>query len=158
MEDFQKVIKKSKDVKDIIDYIKKENKKYESALLFSLDGIFLDDAKKVISSLDESSFIEARFFDTDKELFVFYDGEEYKAVETDKTKYKEYIIKTRENRKEKELTEEELKDFDENYIILRDYILDEKFKGYSKIKIKEFINYDEDGQAYVKASCLDGVE
>lgn len=138
MKEFQKVIKKSKDIKDIIDYIKDENEKYESGLLFSLDGIFLDDEKKVISSLNESSFIEAIFFDTDKELFVFYDGEEYKAVKTDKTKWNKETLKSK-------------------------YILDSKFqdKNYIKndnikfIQVVEFIDYDEDGQAYVKASCLD---
>ncbi len=141
MEDFQKVIKKSKDIKDIIDYIKDENGKYESALLFSLDGIFLDDAKEVISSLNESSFIEARFFDTDKELFVFYDGEEYKVVETDKTKWDKDTLN-------------------------REYILDSKFqdKNYIKnenikyIQVVEFIDYDEDGQAYVKATCLNTIK
>lgn len=139
-------IKKIGDIKEIIEYANLEIDNYTHALLFSLDGVFLnkEEVKKKIeemkTNLEKKTFIEARFFDDKKELFVFYDGENYKAVETDKDKW----------------------DKDR---ICRPYILDSKFqeKDYIKnnnikhIRVIEFIDYDEDGQAYVKASCLDGV-
>jgi len=132
-------LKEMNDLEEIFKEINKNN--YKFGLLFCLNGVFLDEAEKVKNKLDENNFIEARFFDAKKELFVFYDGEKYKAVLTNKNEWKKDRI-------------------------CRPYILDGKFqeKDYLKnsnikyIKVIEFIGYDEDGQAYVKATCLDGVE
>lgn len=136
MKDFQTILKKENkdeinDLKEIFEYIDKNE--YSFGLLFSLDGVFFNEVEEVKKKLNEKNFIEARFFNKKKELFVFYDGENYKAVKTDRDKWDKDIIE-------------------------REYILDKKFKEYTKVKVKEFIAYDEDGQAYVKASCLDGVE
>lgn len=128
--------------KTIEEIFTEEIKNYKYGLIFTLDKPYFGELTEIDYKYSESNFIEARFFNTEKELFVFYDGEKYKAVETDKSKWN------------KEDT------------IDREYILDSKFqeKNYIKndnikyIQVIEFIDYDDDGQAYVKASCLHNIK
>lgn len=141
---FQEILKDDKakeinNLEDIFKFIKKENT-LESALVFSLDGIKLGNFENIINEVKNEKFIEGRFFNSDKEIFVFYDGEKYKAVTT---------FKNHKNYKEEKVD-----------VIEREYILDKKFqnKDYKKIKVIEFIAYDKDGQAYIKASCLNEIE
>ncbi len=152
---FQEVTKESENIKDIIGYIKEVNDDYKDGLLFTLDNVYLEKFETIRENLNEETFIEARFFDEEKELFIFYDGEKYKVVKTEKKEYKNYIIDEGKKENKEEVLEENMDSFYKYYYLSRKYFLDKNKFNNKNLVVKEFVAYDDDGQAYVKASCLD---
>jgi len=127
--DFQEVLARGS-VDRVLKVLRSEIGEDSYGLLFSLDEILVGKGSLIKEKLTSKAFIEARVFNKEKELFAYYDGDGYRLVETDKTKY-------------------------DGCSIEREYILDKKFKGFSKVKVREFIDFDDDGQAYVRGSSLE---
>ena len=105
---------------------------YEYALLYMMSELILSKTSE-LTSIDWEECLEARFFDLDKELHIFEDDGEHTAVEVVEQTQEECLVKK--------------------------YQLANKFRGIGKaVCIKEYLSYDEDGQAYVALTRLSGIE
>ena len=118
---------------------KSSYKDYEYALIYSLSKVYFGKVKDSDNyiEIDWDECIEARFFSEAAELNMYRDDEdeEIKAV----------VIKDNK---------------DACYdVVIKKYDIATKFKNAGvKIKVKEYISYDEDGQAIVAHKRLAGVE
>lgn len=102
---------------------------YEYALIYMISEIRLVCTKDA-ETLNWTECIEARFFSDDKELHIFEQDGEKVAVE---------VYDTGEPQDE----------------IIKEYPLAHKFHYMGKkLYVKEYIEYDEDGQAYVALTRL----
>lgn len=123
---------KLKKVKWNIDELEKITGKFEYGVFYNLSSIQLlvsPEAEKI----DWDECYEARFFSRDKELHIFEKDGEKRAL----------------------LVEDE--ECDET--VIKGYLLAKKFENVGKsILVKEYLQYDEDGQAYVALSRLCGVQ
>ena len=101
-------------------------------LLYLTGGIQLA-AKPQDDQIDWEECYEARFFSTNKELHLFENNGERKAI----------------------LVEDEAKDA----VTVRSYKLSSKYRSVGKtVQVKKYLSFDEDGQAYVALTRLCGVE
>lgn len=117
---------------------------YDYALIYYLSEVYLGKIKKDNSDIkiDWDECIEARFFSEKGELHIFRDDEsgEIKFVVIEDTNDSDYDT------------------------VIKKYAITPKFKFNDNgmkldvIKVKEYISYDEDGQAYVVHTRLAGVE
>lgn len=105
---------------------------YEYALLYRLSEIVLCKMEQ-LEDFDLKECVEARFFSADKELHLFEVEEGMCAVE---------------------VTDDGVTDY-----ILKKYKLAPKFAGVGEqLVVKEYLDYDADGQAVVALTRLCGVE
>lgn len=101
-------------------------------LLYLTDGIRLE-KNPAASKIDWNKCYEARFFSEDKELHIFERNGENQAI----------------------LAE----DGTDDAVTVRGYRLSAKYNGIGKIlQVKEYLEFDEDGQAYVALTRLCGVK
>lgn len=105
---------------------------YQYAWIQRIASVSIGDIK---GDVELDDLIEARFFNENKEMHFFFDGEKLCAVETSL---------------EDSETEGDGKVFDEKQM------LRERFG--KSVTIRSYIDYDEDGQAYVAYSALAGYE
>ena len=114
------------------DYLLSEGYKY--ALVYYLNDLYFGD----ISDMDEINtdiVVEAFFFNNDIELHFFEDNE-FQGV----------------------ITEDQIDGFEEKYI-LKKRLGNSLYKNkYDKIKVFNYVDYEEDGQAFIKYTALKGVE
>lgn len=104
--------------------------KYRYALLYFYSDVFLGETKD-LSSLNWEECIEARFFDGEKELRFFREDDSF-------------IVSTVSG------DEDAVEDM---------FFLDTRFKPqWTKVTVRRFLKYDEDGQAFVAATMLAGLE
>jgi len=117
----------SKERYDDINIIKEKALKYNYALIYMLSEVKLMD-NWAQTYIDWDEILEARFFDRSGELHIFYYDDKISAVE---------IID------------------DTEHTILNEYALIDKFRNVGNgIIVRQNINYDEDGQAYVQLTRL----
>lgn len=103
---------------------------YNYALVYMMSNLYLTKVNK-LQELDYDEILEARFFDEHGELHIFPEFEGYRAVEVES--YCEANDKTI------------------HYPILdSDICVDTEFKKNTKVTIRKYINFDEDGQV-----CID---
>ncbi len=102
---------------------------YPYAIIYTNSGIKIGNTSDIWPN-DKISFNEARFFGTDEEIHFFSYDNEMRAVKTQKTDA-EYIEKK--------------------------YPLQDQF-GAGTITVREYLDVDEDGQTFVSATTLAGVE
>lgn len=107
---------------------------YKYAYLQMMSEHILDEVSK-LGSIDWEELIEGYVFDNEKQLHFYRDdGDELVAVIIDD-------------------------DMDDAHIIDRKYKLSEKYKEFGKnVIIREYLLPDEDGQSYVVATRLLGME
>lgn len=110
---------------------KKQAAFYEYALLYMISEIVLCRTESLVDiNWDECQ--EARFFSEEKELHVFETESGMDAVE--------------------------ISDGDSQDIVIKEYLLDSRFSGiWHSILVQEYLEYDEDGQAYVANTRLRGI-
>lgn len=105
---------------------------YDLALIYEIGGIRLCDTRS-LPGTDWTECQEARFFAEDRELHLYEQDGEMTALEI-------------------------YDDGDDNTIVKR-YKLDQRFRQVGKIlRVKEYIKYDEDGQAFIALTRLCGIE
>lgn len=111
-------------------------KSFKFALVYQLEKILLGTVEQVWGEICPQECIEARFFSEDKELHVFDYNGEYRAI----------------------LVSDE--DSDDACVITREVKLQEKLckKPWSMMTVKEYIAFDEDGQACVSLTRLAGLK
>ena len=104
---------------------------YEYALLYMISEIVLCKTE-ALAEINWDECQEARFFSEEKELHIFETNSGVDAVE--------------------------ISDGDSQNIVIKEYMLDSRFSsiGHS-ILIQEYLEYDEDGQAYVANTRLRGI-
>jgi len=104
---------------------------YSYALLYMISGVKLCRAEG-IGQIDWEECQEARFFSEGRELHVFEGEDGMKAVE--------------------------VTDADGNGVIIKEFLLDNRFSSVgSSVLVQEYLEYDEDGQAYVANTRLKGI-
>ena len=104
---------------------------YEYALLYMISEVILTETS-ALSEINWDECTEARFFYTEKELHFFHQDAEMKAVEITDKDDRDEIIKT--------------------------YDLANKFLNLGKkVKVKQYITYDKDGQANIALTRLVGI-
>lgn len=105
---------------------------YEYALIYLISEIILTKTD-CISEINWEECTEARFFSEEKELHFFRRDGQMQAVEVRDKDGKDEIVKT--------------------------YDLANKFQAAGKIiKVKQYIDYDKDGQANIVLTRLTGIE
>lgn len=105
---------------------------YDYALVYMISEVILCRIEQV-KGLDFAECIEARFFSKDKELHLFETEEGMRAVE--------------------------VSDDGDSDCIIKKYELAPKFSTAGKVLVvKEYLDYDEDGQAVVGLTRLVGME
>lgn len=102
---------------------------YPYAIIYTNSGIKFGKTADIWKK-DDSPFNEARFFKSDEEIHLFRYGDEMRAVRT-KENGADYIEKK--------------------------YALQELFGG-GRVIVREYLDTDEDGQTFVTATTLSGVE
>lgn len=109
-------------------------KKYEYALLYNMSSLILDKTESMdLTNIDEC--LEAYFFSSDKMLHIFEYNGELKAVE---------IVDEDDNAKD---------------TIIKKYTLNTRFNKIGRVVVvQEYLNFDEDGQAFVELTRLKGIE
>lgn len=101
---------------------------YRYALIYMFDRIILDETKNV-KEPDFHDFLEARFFDEDRELRVWRENGEFKSSSLS---------------------------FDGDHIDVS-YELDKRFSNMGNtVRIRQFLDQDDDGQTYIKSSTVIG--
>lgn len=105
---------------------------YKYALLYMISEVILDKTES-LSEINWAECTEARFFSEDKELHFFdLDGEMQAVVVSDE---------------------------DGNDELVKEYELAGKFQNVgNSVFVKEYIDYDEDGQANVVLTRLQGIK
>ena len=111
------------------DEAKDRIREYSYSLIYMLDGIKVN--REPVSSVDWEECMEARFFGEKGELRIWRDGSDYQAAEV--TQNGEYI--------------------NEDYEIAKRY----QDAG-KKLSVRKYIDYDSDGQAFVKSTLLYNLE
>lgn len=105
---------------------------YEYALVCLISRLLLCKTSE-LPEPDWEECLEARFFDREKELHIYEEDGELLAVE---------------------ITEEDPED-----CLIRRYQLANRFRGAGKLlRVHEYLDYDEDGQAFVSLTRLAGIE
>ena len=105
---------------------------YEYALIYLISEIILTKTD-CISEINSEECTEARFFSEEKELHFFRRDGQMQAVE--------------------------VRDKDEKDEIVKTYDLANKSQAAGKIiKVKQYIDYDKDGQANIALTRLTGIE
>lgn len=106
---------------------------YKYALIYMISELKLCKTEKLEEEIAWNECLEARFFSEEKELHIFERNGEKKAVKVSDEKSDETIEKK--------------------------YSLDNKFKSIGNtICVKEYLDYDEDGQIFVKLTRLEAIE
>lgn len=105
---------------------------YTYGLVYLFGEILLGITEEIKDRINWNECIEARFFSNDKELHLFdYNGEQ-RAI----------LVK-------------DVEEADEEYeIIDKKCPLARQFQNYEQYKIRQYISYDEDGQAFVELTRL----
>lgn len=83
------------------------------------------DAKRDFDEININDLIEGRYFSEDKELRIIKVNGNYKVI----------LISDEEN---------------ENYLECEHLVIDNKFGDIKKVGVKKYVDYDKDGQAYIK--------
>ncbi|MCI9101288.1 MAG: hypothetical protein HFH59_05430 [Lachnospiraceae bacterium] len=105
---------------------------YEYALVYMISEMLLCKTSE-LPKVNWEECLEARFFSKDKELHIYEEDEEWKAVE---------------------VTEENERD-----CLVRRYQLANRFKSLGALLcVHEYLDYDDDGQAMVSLTRLAGIE
>ena len=105
---------------------------YDYALIYMMSKLILSKTSD-LGEIDWDECLEARFFSKEKELHIFEDDGEQRAVE--------------------------VRDMDEKDSIVKKYQLAKQFSGLGNtLCVKEYLAYDEDGQTYVSLTRLTGIE
>lgn len=116
-----------------IDEVKSSMQNYEYAYLQMISEHILDKVV-AISSVDWDELLEGYIFNDDSQIHIYREDDELKAV----------ILSD---------------DIEDAHIIDRRYELAGKYKGIgNKVIIREYLKADEDGQSYIAASRLVGIE
>lgn len=101
---------------------------YSYALLYMISGVRLCRAEE-LGQIDWEECQEARFFSEDRELHVFEGEDGMEAVE--------------------------VSDADGNGVVIKEFLLDNRFSSVGRsVLVQEYLEYDEDGQAYVANTRL----
>lgn len=95
-------------------------KGYKWILLYNYDSIIADDLEKVDFNID--NLLEARIFNHNRELHLF---------------------------KNEKLNIVEFEEENDRCITREHIIINDKFGGYNKIGVKNYISFDKDNQAYI---------
>lgn len=104
---------------------------YEYALVYMISEVILAETVS-LSEINWDECMEARFFSEKKELHFFRQEDQMKAVE----------VKDKDGRDE----------------IVKSYDLANKFQKIGRqVKVKQYIDYDKDGQANIVLTRLSGV-
>lgn len=107
---------------------------YKYALVYYLNDLYFGDIKD-INNINKDIIVEAFFFNDNKELHFFED-----------------------NGFEGVITEGCSEGFEEKYL-LKGVLGNNLYKNkYNKLKVVNYIDYEEDGQAFIKYTALKGVE
>lgn len=105
---------------------------YEYALLYMISGIVLTQTDSLVE-INWTECMEARFFSEDKELHFFEVDGEMQTIE--------------------------VSDGDGQNQVVKEYELAGKFQAIGKtVLVREYIDYDEDGQASVVLTRLQGIK
>lgn len=113
-----------------IEGAKEAAQNYQYALLYFYSDVKLGETKD-LAPVNWDECLEARFFDGEKELRFFREGDTFLAS----------------------LANSEGESID------NEFPLDARFQGqWSKMKVRQFLEYDTDGQAFVAATMLAGLE
>lgn len=105
---------------------------YEYALVYEMGDILLARTDS-LPQIHWDECMEARFFSEDRELHLYERDGQMEAVEVSDADEKEYVEKR--------------------------YVLGASFKGVGRfLRVREYIQYDEDGQACVALTRLCGIE
>lgn len=109
---------------------------YKYALLYYLNDLYFGNVEDM-KEINKDILVEGFFFNEDKELHFFEDNN-FEGIVTEHDSeedgfYEEYILKRRLGNK-----------------LVRN--------KYDKIKVFNYVSYEEDGQAYVKYTALKGVK
>ncbi|MDE6435259.1 MAG: hypothetical protein K2L07_13635 [Lachnospiraceae bacterium] len=104
---------------------------YDYALLYLISEIKLC-RTEMLKTINWEECQEARFFSADKELHIFEGENGMDAVE--------------------------ISDTGSDSIVIKEYLLDNRFASIgNSILVQEYLEYDEDGQAYVANTRLKGI-
>lgn len=124
--------------KNLLEIDKNEllNEGYKYALLYYLNDLYFGDIED-IKEINKDILVEGFFFNENKELHFFednnFDGIVTEHEENEDGFYEEYLLKSRLGNKL------------------------EKNK-YNKLKVFNYISYEEDGQAFIKYTALKEVK
>ncbi len=110
---------------------KEQSAYYSYALLYMISGVKLCRTEE-LGQIDWEECQEARFFSENRELHIFESEDGMEAVE--------------------------VSDADGNGVIIKEFLLDNRFSSVgSSVLVQEYLEYDEDGQAYVANTRLKGI-
>lgn len=124
---------KSIDIDDLNkNYLLDEGYKY--ALVYYLNDLYFGDIDN-IGEIDNEIIVEAFFFNDKKELHFFEDNG-FKGI----------------------VTEGQEDGFEETFILKKRLGRDLIKNKYKKVKVFNYLDYEKDGQAFVKYTALKGVE
>lgn len=124
---------KSIDIDDLNkNYLLDEGYKY--ALVYYLNDLYFGDIDN-IGEIDNEIIVEAFFFNDKKELHFFEDNG-FKGI----------------------VTEGQEDGFEETFILKKRLGRDLVKNKYKKVKVFNYLDYEKDGQAFVKYTALKGVE
>lgn len=124
------------------EYLLKEGYKY--CLIYYLNDLVFGDIDK-IDGIDKEILIEAFFFNDNKELHIFK-GYDFEDCDCENDGFK--LIITTDDGSDSFTEEFALKNRLGNNLIKNDY---------KKLKIINYLGYEDDGQAYIKYTSLKGV-
>ena len=123
------------------DYLIKEG--YKNCLIYYLNDLVFDDIKN-IEEINKDILIEGFFFNEKQELHAFK-NEDFEDDQNGGFK----LVKTVDNGCDSFTEEFTLKKRIGNNLIKNEY---------KKIKVINYLNYEDDGQAYIKYTALKGVK
>ncbi len=107
---------------------------YEYALVYMISEVLLCKTAD-LPDVDWEECTEARFFDREKELHIYEEDGQMQAVE---------VIDTKE---------------EQDNCLVRRYQIANRFREAGKLlRVHEYLDYDEDGQAAVSLTRLAGIE
>lgn len=118
-------------MKKNVDDAKRSIQDYEYALIYMIDEVRLTEVA-AMPEVDWSKCLEARFFSEKGELRFWRDGDEMVAAEVSCAGESEFVTES--------------------------YKLDRRFKkNWESVSVKQFLDFDSDGQAYVDRTVLTGL-
>lgn len=103
-----------------------DGKNYPDALIYCMSSLYVGKTGEFSDKVEE--IVEARFFDEKQELHIFWQDEQIKGCQ--------------------------VRDEEGDTIIKKEWDILEGKKKNSKMYVKQFIEYDEDGQAMITKTCL----
>ncbi|MBQ8639961.1 MAG: hypothetical protein IJ468_12415 [Lachnospiraceae bacterium] len=119
-----------------IEEAKKQINGFQYALVYQLESVLLGSIDQMSDQIIWEECIEARFFSQEHELHIFEFNGEYRAVlvSDDGKQECESIVRCRK--------------------------LEDRYRklGWSELLVKEYIGFDEDGQAYTALTRLVGLQ